>query len=427
MTHPETAQTGRPRVAVYGISRDEAHHIARWANSARDADLIILADTGSTDGTVTAARELGIRVEAVSVEPFRYDVARNQALALVPDDIDFCVSLDLDEVLADGWREQIDAAWRAGATRVRCQYVWPWSDRHPALRFTMADRIHARRGYLWRFAVHEGIAPTDLAAEVEVVSTLEIRHLRDTASTRPQYLHLLRTRAKEHPDDGPTAHLLASEARVGGHLEEAIRQERRALSLPLPPYERLHALLSMASLEPVAREEWLLAACLEFPERREPWCGLAQLHLERGDWRPARRTALTALAITHLPDDYLTNVFVWGHWPEQIAAVASAQLGEREQALHHARRAARLAPWDDEITRLLAESIAAVTPPSPSVRWPNRNVRRRSVPKRSRSGFRPEHRTDGGHALTIARHVPRKTTPRRPANPRRGRRIRDAV
>ena len=39
------------KVAVYTIAKNEAAHAERWANSAADADYLIVADTGSTDET----------------------------------------------------------------------------------------------------------------------------------------------------------------------------------------------------------------------------------------------------------------------------------------------------------------------------------------------------------------------------------------
>ena len=424
MSATETGRIGRPKIAVYGIARDEAHHVARWAESARDADLILLADTGSTDGTVAAARTAGVRVEEVRVEPWRYDAARNRALDLLPEDIDLCVSLDIDEVLVEGWREALEDTWRQGATRVRCHYEWPWSAWYPSLRFTLNERIHARQGYRWRYPVHEEIVATEPAAELEVMAAIEIRHLRDSVGSRPHYLPLLRIRAEEHPDDGRTAHLLASEARMSGNDAEAIAHERRALALPLTPNERLHALLSMAVLEPVAREAWLLAACAGFPGRREPWCDLAQLLLDRGDWRASRQAAHNALRITVPPDDYLTNVFAWGAWPEQIAAGASIGLGERDWALHHARRALDAAPWDESLRELLAQTAAAVIPVMPT-RWPNRTVRRRSLPGivSASPGSRPR-RSPRSESTPAQRRSPdwSGATPRRASRPQRGRR-----
>jgi tetratricopeptide (TPR) repeat protein len=351
-------RAGKPLVVVYTIARNEEHHVERWATSVREADGVFLFDTGSTDGTVERARGLGVVVREIRVEPVRYDAARNLALDLLPHDADVCVSLDLDEVLLPGWRKQLGAAWRGGATRVRCWYEWPWSEVHPALRFTTADRVHARHGYRWRYPVHE--EPVSLGAEVVVESGVEIRHLRDSTGSRPHYLPLLRLRAAENPNDGRTAHLLASEARLRGLREEARFHERRALELPLAPNERLHATLMLSHLEPEARQDWIVAACAEFGGRREPWCELAQLHLERGDWRACRAAALRALRIEHPADDYLTNVFAWGAWPEKLAALASVELRDHERAAHHARRALQVLPEDEELTRLLRRATEAL-------------------------------------------------------------------
>ena len=338
------ASPDRPRVAVYAIAKNVAPLVERWLASTAGADDVVLVDTGSTDDTVPCARDLGITVHTIRVEPFRYDDARNRALDLLPEGIDFCVALDLDEVLTEGWRAHLEDAWRAGATRILCAYEWPWSDTLPPLRYTHGDRIHACHGYRWRYPVHEEVVPC--GDEVVVESPLLIRHLRDSVDTRPHYLPLLRLRASEHPDDGHTLHLLASEARMNGLVDEAIALERQALAMALPPNDRLHAQLVLSRLEPDWREDWLLVACAERPERREPWCELAQLHLERGAWRASRTAALRALRIIEPADDHLANPVAWGPWPEHVAARASLELGELDWALHHARRAVRLAPAD---------------------------------------------------------------------------------
>lgn len=223
-----------------------------------------------------------------------------------------------------------------------------------------------------------------LGNEIQVTSDLEIRHLRDSIGSRPHYLELLRLRAEEHPDDGRTAHLLSSEARLSGLRDEAIFHERRALELTLAPNERLHALLMLAYLEPARRETLLLTACAEFPGRREPWCELAQLHLERGEWRECRATAQTALRITEMADDYLTNVFAWGAWPERLAALASMELRDHELAVHHARRALKAAPADRESVELLRRASTALCYSAGhpvADRTPARRTRARNVMK----------------------------------------------
>ena len=49
------------KIAVYAISKNEEQFVNRFCDSAKDADIILIADTGSTDRTV----ELGLENGAV--------------------------------------------------------------------------------------------------------------------------------------------------------------------------------------------------------------------------------------------------------------------------------------------------------------------------------------------------------------------------
>ena len=107
------------KICVYAISKNEEMFVERFCNSAKDADLILIADTGSTDKTVKLAKKCGAVVNHITITPWRFDDARNAALAMIPRDIDVCVSLDLDEELQPGWREEIERVWIDGTTRLR--------------------------------------------------------------------------------------------------------------------------------------------------------------------------------------------------------------------------------------------------------------------------------------------------------------------
>ena len=68
------------KVAVYTIALNEAKHVERWHESAKQADYLLICDTGSTDDTVDIARSLGITVVQIKLNPWRFDDARNYAL-----------------------------------------------------------------------------------------------------------------------------------------------------------------------------------------------------------------------------------------------------------------------------------------------------------------------------------------------------------
>ena len=124
-------------------------------------------------------------------------------------------------------------------------------------------------------------------------------------------------------------------------------------------------MLILSWLDVDTREFWLLGACSEFPDQREPWCELARLHREHNSWRACLSTALAALRLKEPPNHYLMDIFAWGHLPHQLAAEACAHLGDRDGAVHHARRAQAAAPHDAR----LAEELSAVLRRLPNTRW----------------------------------------------------------
>lgn len=115
------------KIAVYTIALNEQQFVERWYNSAKQADFLLIADTGSTDMTVKYAKNLGINVIKIAIKPWRFDDARNAALARIPENIDYCIALDMDEILIDGWREKLEAV-DPSVTRPRYKYTWSWKD-----------------------------------------------------------------------------------------------------------------------------------------------------------------------------------------------------------------------------------------------------------------------------------------------------------
>ncbi|HUG15805.1 MAG TPA: hypothetical protein VMM78_12415 [Thermomicrobiales bacterium] len=57
------------KIAAYAISRNVAAHVERFMMDVADADLFIVADTGSTDDTVERLRATRAIVHEVTVTP----------------------------------------------------------------------------------------------------------------------------------------------------------------------------------------------------------------------------------------------------------------------------------------------------------------------------------------------------------------------
>ena len=47
------------KICVYAISKNEAQFVERWYNSMKEADYVVVLDTGSRDGTAEKLKELG--------------------------------------------------------------------------------------------------------------------------------------------------------------------------------------------------------------------------------------------------------------------------------------------------------------------------------------------------------------------------------
>jgi tetratricopeptide (TPR) repeat protein len=339
------------RTAVYSIALNEAKHARRWAASAVDADVRIVLDTGSTDGTVEALEEAGVSVWIEAFTPWRFDVARNASLDLLPDDLDYCIALDMDEVLLPGWRNALDDAHRQHLTRPRYQYTWSWNpDGTPGLVYG-GDKIHTRHGYRWRHPVHEVLTTHEGAEERQGWVPLEIHHHPDPTKSRSSYLPLLELAVAEDPDDDRNAFYYARELMFAGRRDEAIDQFRRHLSLPRAQWEpeRAASMRHLARLDRAQAERWLLRAAAETPGRREGWAALAVLYYERNDWPSCLSAATRALSIAERPLEYLNEADAWGPTPHDMAALACYNLGLFREALVHGRNALQVAPDDQHL------------------------------------------------------------------------------
>lgn len=117
------------KVCVYTICKNEEKNINKWMESVKDADLIVLIDTGSTDNTVSKidiwkqSSKFKLIYDTFIQDQFSFSVARNYAFQTAyetimeeEDDLDeiknwVFVSLDLDEFIEPGGIDNIRSAW----------------------------------------------------------------------------------------------------------------------------------------------------------------------------------------------------------------------------------------------------------------------------------------------------------------------------
>jgi len=340
------------KFCVYAISKNEEQFVERFCASAKDADVIVIADTGSTDGTVEVARSCGAVVYDIHIRPWRFDLARNAALALVPSNVDICISLDLDEVLEPGWREEIERVWVNGKT-TNLWYLFDWSN---DLVFSH-HKIHSRHGYKWKHPCHEEIAIDPRVVEICArTDRLLVRHLPDHTKSRGQYMDILEVAVKEDDRDPTHYFYYSRELTFYSRWDEAIIALNKYLLMGAASNqnERCYAMRLLGKCyaekgDLVQSEKWYTVAAGEAPNTREPWCELATLMYRQQRWEECFAYSMRALKIRDKALVYTCDPAAWGHWAHDLASISAWHLGLKDIALEQARSALDHTPDDPRL------------------------------------------------------------------------------
>ena len=339
------------KIAVYAISKNEEQFVERFCKSAIDADLILIADTGSTDNTVAEAKKYGAEVYNISVRPWRFDKARDTALNLIPGDYDVCISLDLDEILEPGWREEIERVWKPETTRLRYKYDWG-----QGISF-FYEKIHHRTGYHWHHPVHEYPRPDNRTKELYAhTDMLLVSHHPDNTKSRGQYMPLLELAIAEDPHCPRNAFYHARELTFYSRWKEAIEYLNKYLAMPEATWqnERCYAyrLLGKCYAQlgnlPQSIKMYRLAVA-EAPGTREPWVELAQLAYSTQNWTECYSAAKSALNIRDKALVYTMDPTVWTERPYDLASIAAWNLGLKSEAAELTKKALEIAPNNERL------------------------------------------------------------------------------
>jgi tetratricopeptide (TPR) repeat protein len=246
------------KVALAMIARDaEGDLPACLASVAGLVDDIVIADTGSRDGTRACARRLGARVIEVRWDD-DFAQARNQVLAEVQ--ADWVLVLDADERLeagGAGWRRQLESGVDAFQVTIRNYMdslharIWDrpaqpndgrWAEAadYPAFVEHQNVRLFRRCPELYFVGrVHESVGPRVRAAGLKLGEARGLIHHfgltrgREVAAAKNRYYRELgRRKAAEQPDDAQAQFELGVVEFDNFHNDgDALRCFERALRL----------------------------------------------------------------------------------------------------------------------------------------------------------------------------------------------------
>lgn len=337
------------KVTVYAISKNEEKFAARWAKSMKEADCVVVLDTGSADGTVNALEKAGVTVKSAVIEPWRFDKARNESLMLVPPDTDVCVCTDLDEVFEEGWREKLEKSWKPGAKQGRYRYIWSHTgDGKPGVEFYI-EKAHVLQGFKWVNPVHEILEYSGKGYSSATLSGVTLHHYPDSGKSRASYLPLLELAVKENPFNDRNVHYLGREYMFYGKYDKAIETLERHLTLPSATWADERA----ASMRYIARcrlglgqtalaEAWFMRAAAEAPNVREAYVEYARMLFDMKNWHGAIFWLEKALEIKNRSKSYINEPSSWGALPYDLISLAYYYVKDYGNAVKYVNEAIKL-------------------------------------------------------------------------------------
>lgn len=345
------------KVCVYAICKNEEQFVDRWMDHICEADLIYVTDTGSTDETVKKLVQRGAIVDTYITNPFRFDYSRNHCLELIPEDVDICVSLDLDDVIEKGWRQKLEKTWEPDTTRGLYIYNWSFNpDGSPAVQYTH-QRIHSRHGFKWIYPTHELLEYEESKAEKQTfIEGLVVNHFPDAYKDRSLNLPLLELAVKENPNEGRNLHYLGREYMFTEQWEKCITILKKYLEPGISNWDEERS----ASMRFIARaygnlgnileqRKWLYRAIAEAPHLREPFIELANIAYNEKNWEALLFFSMESLKIKNKSFKYVNEFFAWDSTPYDYVALAYYNLGLPKNSLSYSLEAMKLNPDNERL------------------------------------------------------------------------------
>lgn len=331
------------KIIVYAIAKNEEKFVTRWIKSMSEADAIYVLDTGSTDNTVKLLKENGVNVKQKKYKNWRFDVARNDSLKMIPNDTDICVCTDLDEVFVKGWRKKLESIWDNYTTRLAYNYNWLLdANNNPKVNFYI-EKIHTRNDYEWIHPVHEVLKYKGKFKEVKkYTDDITLNHYPDKEKSRSSYLPLLELSVKENPTDDRNMHYLGREYMYYGKWNESIDTLIKHLNLKTATWkdERCASMrfISRCYIKLKRYDEakmWLEKAIKEAPYLRDPYVEKALLSYELLDFNDVYLNCKNALKIKKNPKSYINETFCFDNTIYDLLSIACYYMGYYNESLNY--------------------------------------------------------------------------------------------
>lgn len=328
------------KIAVYAIAKNEAKFAERWYKSMSEADGVFVLDTGSTDGTPDILRNLGATVAVQVYEPFKFNIARNASMSLVPHDFDWLVCTDIDEVFSIGWRKTLEDFIKAhekdGINSVICKFLTAFDENGKVVNSMDYWKIHKRGIVHWDAPCHEFLV-WDVPRVMFLCDGFHLEHHPDETKSRSQYLPMLEAAVREARTPRNLFYFgreLMFYGREGGAIavlmeylahKEATWQPERAWAM------RFIARCLAHKAEFNLAVYWYVRAAAESGDQRESLVEYARMCAELNEWDEAVRALEIAIERKERPTIFFTEDDCWDGTPEKLLEEYKQKAKEKAQ------------------------------------------------------------------------------------------------
>lgn len=375
---PPAPAFSQNKICVYAITKNEEKFVDKWYESMKEADEIVVLDTGSTDSTVEKLKAHGVEVYTQIIDPWRFDQARNISLSLVPEYCNILISTDLDEILEPGWADALRNNWVEGKHK-RGFYPYTWSHLADGSngRTFIYDKIHSI-GWWWRFPVHEMLfylendsERTDGNEEIidfSDIGGVHLHHYPDWTKSRSSYLPMLELRARENPEDWFGLIYLAHEYYYKNQYENSINLLQKIIDQYADHYsslEQASCYLFMGDSYGELQKYKEAIRCYENAIQidntyREPYIKLSQVLAIEKDLDRAKQVMIDGIKNSYRHYTWLERDTSWTWQPYDQLCLVCYYKGDIQESALYAAKALTYEPSNERLLNNLKLCVQAI-------------------------------------------------------------------
>jgi len=353
------------KICVYAICKNESAFVDRWLDSMKEADYIVVLDTGSDDNTYELLKNDSrvFRAEQKVIKPWRFDVARNESLKLVPEDANILVCTDLDEILEPGWAKVLRERWQEGFhERAVYKFAWSHNENGEPGRIFQYDKVH-NKDWIWKHPVHELLVRKNDTKDgnysnyLYLFDDMYLHHYPDMTKSRGTYLPLLELRKQEDPEDYYGKIYLAHEYYYRGFFQKSINELQDILDNYSDKYNEIERASCYLFMGDSYRELGQLdvaigcyyKAMMVDDSYREPYINLAEVLNRLNYYNQAIGVVKDCLQKTFRHYNWLERDTTWTYEPYDILAIAYYYTEQYDLAYSNINKALRYSPNDERL------------------------------------------------------------------------------